>query len=174
MRNQTLILLVAILAIASSCSKEKKIAKLLWTGEGTWTVSASSFAYYSMGTYNTATSTYDDSLTTSSGSFNGSTYTFEKYDNVNLEGRGTYTTVDTSINFSYSVYEKSNFGGAKGEFELTITNDPPTGGTSMQEIYDIVSYDDTKMSLEKVDNTAWSTTPYSVTHSYITITMDKQ
>lgn len=166
--------MVAVLAIASSCSKEKKIAKSLWTGEGTWTVTTSSYAYYSMGTYNTTTSSYEDSLTIASGNYNGSTFVFEKYNNANSEGKGTFTSADTTINFTYGVYDKANFGGAKGEFELTIENDAPVGGTSSQDLYDIVSYDDTKISLKKVRNTGWSTTPYQITYSYITIEMTKQ
>lgn len=166
--------MLAILAIASSCSKEKKIAKSLWNGEGTWTVTTSSFAYYSMGNYNTATSSYDDSLAIATGNYNGSTFVFEKVDNSNDEGRGTFTTADTTINFNYAVYDKGNFGGTKGEFELKIENDPPVGGTSTLELYDIVSYDDTKISFKKVSNSSWSTIPYDITHSYITISLEKQ
>lgn len=174
MKKVMFILMVSVLAIASSCSKEKKIAKSLWSDGGTWTVSTSSYAFYSMGTYNTSTSSYEDSLTAASGNYNGSTFVFGEYDNSAFEGTGTLTTPDTTINFTYSVYDKGDFGGTKGEFELTMENAAPVGGTSEQDIYDIVSHDETNMSLKKVSNTGWSTTPYDVTHSYITIDMVKQ
>lgn len=168
--------MMAALALATSCSKEKKITKSLWKGEGTWKVSTSSYAYYSMGTYNTSTSSYEDSLTVSSGNFNGSTFVFEKFDKSANEGKGTFTTADTTINFTYFVSEQVDFetGKPNGEYVLTIENDAPSGGVSQQEFYDIVSYDKTKMSLKQVNNTGWSTTPYEITHSYITIEMDKQ
>jgi hypothetical protein len=174
MKKLTFVLMVAVLAVASSCSKEKKIAKALWKDGGTWTVTTSSYGYYSMGTYNTSTQKYEDSLTIASGSYNGSTFVFGEYDNAAAEGEGTFTTADTTINFSYSVYDKGDFGGTKGEFELTMTNEPPAGGTSTQDIYDIVSHDETNMSIEKKSSSGWSTTPYEVTHSYISITMAKQ
>ncbi|MBI3133825.1 MAG: hypothetical protein HYZ14_04040 [Bacteroidetes bacterium] len=176
MKKSTLVLMVAVLAIASACSKEKKITKSLWKGEGTWNVTTSSYAFYSMGTYNTSTSSYEDSLTVSSGSYTGSTFVFEKVDNASQEGKGTFTTTDTTVNFTYFVSEDVDFNTGKttGEYVLTLENDPPAGGTSEQEFYDIVSHDDTKMSLERVNNSGWSTTPYDVMHSYITIEMEKK
>lgn len=173
MKRLTLILMAAVLTIASSCSKEKKITKSLWKPEGTWTITASGYGYYSMGTYNTSTSSYEDSLTVASGNYNGSTFVFEKFDNSAYEGNGTFNTTDTTINFTYFVSEKSNFGGPKGEFELSMTNAAPVGGTTTVDIYDIVSYDETSMSLKKVNNSGWSTIAYDVTHSYITIDMSK-
>jgi len=170
MKKLTLFLTIAVVGIASACSKEKKITKSLWKEEGTWKVTTSSYAYYSMGTYNTSTGKYEDSLTASSGDFNGNTFVFEKYDNASGEGNGTYTSTDTTINFTYAVLEKSNFGGSKGEFELTMQND----GSTEQEQYDIVSHEDTKMSLKKVESTGWSITPYEIIHSYITIDIEKQ
>jgi len=166
--------MIAVISMASSCSKEKKIAKSLWKDGGNWKVTSSSYGFYSMGTYNTSTASYEDSLTVASGDYNGSTFVFGKYDNASLSGTGTFTTPDTTINFTYSVYDKGDFGGTKGEFELTMENDPPAGGTSQQDIYDIVSHDETNMSLSKVDNSGWSTTPYDVTHSYISIQIVKQ
>jgi hypothetical protein len=174
MKKLTFVLMVATLAVASSCSKEKKVAKSLWKDGGTWTVTNSSYGYYSMGTYNTSTQKYEDSLTVASGNFNDAIYVFGEYDNGALEGDGTFTTADTTINFSYSVYDKGDFGGTKGEFELSITNDTPSGGTSTQDIYDILSHDETNMTFEKKSSSGWSTTPYDVTHSYISITMVKQ
>lgn len=176
MKRLTFVMLLAALAIASSCSKEKKITKSLWKGEGTWSVTASSYAYYSMGTYNTSTSSYEDSLSVSSGNYNGSTFVFEKFDNSSYEGRGTFSNADTSINFTYFVSEDVDFntGKGNGEYVLTIENDVPAGAVSKQQFFDIVSHDKTKLSLKQVDNSGWSTTPYNVTHSYISIEMTKQ
>lgn len=175
MKRLTLVLMVGALAVVSSCSKEKKITKSLWKGEGTWTVKTSSYGYYSMGTYNSSTSSYEDSLTVASGNYNGSTFVFEKFDNSESEGMGTFTTSDTTINFSYFVSEKvdASTGKPNGEYQLTLENDAPVGGVSEQEFYDVVSYDKTKMSLKRISNSGWSTTPYEVTHSYITIEMEK-
>jgi len=176
MKKSTLVLMVMILAIASSCSKEKKITKSLWKGEGTWNVTTSSYAFYSMGTYNTSTSSYEDSLTVASGNYNGSTFVFEKFDKKEYEGKGTFTTTDTTINFTYFVSEDIDFNSGKpnGEYVLTIENDVPSGVESKQDFYDIVSHDKTKMSLKRVSNTGWSTTPYAIMHSYITIEMEKK
>lgn len=176
MKKLTFVLMVAVLAIAPSCSKEKKITKSLWKGEGTWNVTTSSYAFYSMGTYNTTTSSYEDSLTLASGDYNGSTFVFEKFDNAAYEGKGTFTTPDTTINFTYFVSEDVDFnsGSSNGEYVLTIENEAPAGGTSEQESYDIVSHEDTKMSLKRDNSTGWSTTPYQITHSYISIEMEKQ
>jgi len=174
MKKLTLVVMVAALALASSCSKEKKITKSLWKGEGTWTVKTSSYGYYSMGTYNTSTSSYEDSLTVASGNYNNATFVFEKFDNADNEGKGTFTTPDTTIMFTYFVSEKTDLSGkTSGDYQLTMENDAPVGGVAEQEFYDIVSYDKTKMSLKRISNSGWSTTPYEVTHSYITIEMEK-
>lgn len=175
MKKLAVVLMMGAFALASSCSKEKKITKSLWKGEGTWRVSSSSYAYYSMGTYNTSTGKYEDSVVVASGNHNGSTFVFEKFDGKANEGKGTFTTSDTTINFTYFV-SKNTFGtgSSNADFILTIENDAPSGGVSMQEFYDIMSHDKKKMSLKQVNNSGWSTTPYSVIHSYVTIEMDKQ
>ena len=175
MKKLTFVLMVAALALASSCSKEKKITKILWKPEGTWNITTSSYGFYSMGTYNSSTGTYEDSLTAASGNYNGSTFVFEKFDNAAYEGRGSFTTTDTTINFTYFVIEGTSFatGGPTGEYILSIENDVPEGVTSQQEFYDIISYDKTKMSLKQENSSGWSTTPYDVTHSYISIDMEK-
>lgn len=167
---------VAIVALGSSCSKEKKITKSLWKGEGKWSVTTSSYSFYAMGTYNTSTNSYEDSMTVASGNYDGSTFVFEKFDNSAYEGRGTFTTPDTSVNFTYFVSEDVDFNTGKpnDSFVLTLENDPPSGGTSEQEFYDIISYDKTTMSLKQTKNSGWSTTPYEVIHSYINIDMVKQ
>lgn len=174
MKKLTLVLMVTALAVAS-CSKVNKITKSLWKPEGVWNVTNSSYAFYSMGTYNTSTNSYEDSLTVASGNYNGSTFTFEKFDKGANEGAGTFTTTDTTINFTYFVSEDIDFNTGKpnGEFVLTIENEAPAGSTSKQEFYDIVSHEKTKMSLKQVNNSGWSTTPYEMTHSYITIDMSK-
>lgn len=175
MKKLALVLMVTALSVASSCSKEKKITKSLWKPEGTWNVTNSSYGIYSMGTYNTSTSSYEDSLTIASGDYNGSTFVFEKFDNSAYEGKGTFTTADTSITFTYFVSENTDFGSgaSTGEYVLTIENDVPAGVESKQEFYDIVSHDKTKMSLKQENSSGWSTTPYDITHSYITIDMQK-
>lgn len=174
MKKLSLIALLFVLIFAS-CSKDRKINKILWKPEGTWTVTTSSYAYYSMGTYNTSTGKYEDSTLISSGDFTGSTYQFEKFDKSNYEGDGSFTTSDTTINFVYFASEDIDFNTGKpnGEYTLVIENDPPAGGTSQQEFYDIISYDKTKMSLEQNDFSGWSTTPYDVIHSYISFEMEK-
>ena len=175
MKKLAFVLMVAVVAVASSCSKEKKITKTLWKPEGTWNIVASSYGFYSMGTYNTTTGKYEDSTAASTGDYNGCTFVFEKFSNADFEGRGTFTTPDTTVNFTYFVSEISGFSGSTSgaEYQLVLENDPPTGGTSEQEFYEIMSHDKTKMSLSKISNSGWSTTPYEITHSYITIDMQK-